>query len=103
PDSIVYTFTPHVVPQKDKEPLPPLLFKIKLPPNVLSSYTSGFDAFGFRYPDQQTVYVYIDYYEKNTIDTSYRVIREDEIEHLLVDDLNAINYQNKLDIDNNPF
>ncbi|HEY8967791.1 MAG TPA: hypothetical protein VIM64_01830 [Puia sp.] len=103
PDSIVYTFTPHIVPKKDKEPLPPLLFKIKLPPNVLSSYTSGFDAFGFRYPDQQTVYVYIDYYEKNATDTSYRIIREDEIEHLLVDDLNAINYQDKLDIDNNPF
>ena len=103
PDSIVYTFTPHLVPQKDTEPLPPLLFKIKLPPHVLSSYTSGFDAFGFRYTDQQTVYVYIDYYEKNATDTAYRVIRENEIEHLLLDDLNAINYQNKLDIDNNPF
>lgn len=103
PDSIVYTFTPHLVPQKDKESFPPLLFKIKLPPHVLSNFTSGFDAFGFRYPDRQTVYVYIDYYDKNAADTAYRVIRQDEIEHLLVDDLNAINYRNKLDIDNNPF
>ncbi|HVU54130.1 MAG TPA: hypothetical protein VHD83_03705 [Puia sp.] len=103
PDSIVYTFTPHVVPQADKEPLPPLLFKIKLPPHVLSNYSSGFDAFGFRYSDRQTVYVYIDYYDKNASDTSYRVTHPNEIERLLLDDLNAINYQNKLDIDNNPF
>jgi hypothetical protein len=103
PDSVVYTFTPHLVPKADNDPFPPLLFKIKLPPHVMSSFTSGFDSFGFRYPGQQTVYVYIDYYENNTTDTSYRVTREDEIERLLLDDLNAINYQNKLDIDNNPF
>jgi len=102
-DSIVYTFTPHLVPHADKDPIPPLLFKIKLPPHVLSSYTSGFDAFGFRYPDQQTVYLYIDYYDKKAVDTSYRVILPDEIEHLLLDDLNAINYENKLDIEKNPF
>lgn len=69
----------------------------------MSTYTSGFAAFGFRYSDQQTVYVYIDYYTKNTMDTTYRVRRQDEIERLLLDDLDDINYQDKLDIDNNPF
>jgi len=60
-------------------------------------------SFGFRYADKQTVYIYLDYYDRNNADTSYRISREDDIEELLLDKLNMINDSARLDIENNPY
>jgi len=60
-------------------------------------------SFGFRYADKQTVYIYLDYYDGNNADTSYRISREDDIEELLLDKLNMINDAARLDIENNPY
>src|SRR5882762_5414888 len=103
PDSVIYLFNTDVIPRADKEYMRPLLFRIKLPPGVLSTYKSGFSAFGFQYSEKQAVYVYLDKYSTNVKDTFYCIKDEVQIERLLLDDLNAVNSPDKLNIDNNPF
>lgn len=103
PDSVIYLFNTSVVPRADKEYMRPLLFRIKLPPGILSTYKSGFSSFGFRYSEKQAVYVHLDNHSTNAKDTSYNVKDGLQIERLLMDDLNAVNAPDKLNIDNNPF
>ena len=102
-DSLVYQFKPKVSPRADNGYVHPLFFRIKLPAGLLHSYSSGFDSFGFLYPDKQVIYVYLNRLSQNVRDTSYLVPGDDEIDRLLLDDLNTVNSSSKLDIDNNPF
>jgi len=103
PDSIIYLFNTDVIPKADAEPVRPMLFKIKLPPGLMSTYTAGFDAFGFRYPEKQAVYVYLDRFSVNTQDTAFHITEEVSIERLLLDKLSLINHINQMDVNNNPF
>jgi len=102
-DSVVYLFNTNMVPRSDNEYIHPLLFRIKLPAGLLYTYTSGFDAFGFLYPEKQVLFVHLDPYSENIHDTSYRVRDKHETQQLLLYKLNTLSHQDQLDMDSNPF
>ncbi|MDO6432486.1 hypothetical protein Q4E93_17915 [Flavitalea sp. BT771] len=102
-DSVVYLFNTNMIPRSDNEFIRPLLFRIKLPAGLLCTYTSGFDAFGFLYPEKQVVFVHLDPYGENFHDTSYRIMDKRETERLLLYKLNTLNHRDQLDMDGNPF
>ena len=96
PDSFVYTSSPLATTSSSR------LFKLRLPPGLLRSYASGYDSFGFLYPEKQVIYIYLDRYNRNLHDTSYHAADREEIE-LLLGELNTINTEDKLNADANPF
>jgi hypothetical protein len=102
-DSVIYLFNTKIIPRSDNEFIRPLLFRIKLPAGLLFTFTSGFDAFGFLYPEKQVVFVHLDPFSENIHDTSYRVRDKREPERLLLYKLNTLSHQDQLDMDNNPF
>jgi hypothetical protein len=103
PDSVVYTFCSGLTAWAENQRTYPLHFRISLPPKLLSTYASGMESFGFQYAGKQVIYVWLDYKDSLSVDTSYRISREDDIEELLLDKLNMINDAARLDIENNPY
>jgi hypothetical protein len=101
-DSVIYTFCSNLTAWTQEHRIYPLHFRIRLPPNLLSTYASGMESFGFQYDNRQVIYVWLDYEDHTTADTTYYIHQEREIRPLLLK-LDRINDDTKLCIDDNPY